>query len=160
MGLFLCPKRRWYVWATGRLAIWSSFGMSSATNSATFGGRRRRMPRKPRRPCSYPGCPKLTDGRFCEEHTKAEAKRYETYDRDPATRRRYGRVWKRIRDSYVQQHPVCELCQRDGKVVPTEEVHHKVPLAEGGTHARNNLIALCKPCHAKLHAERGDRWHR
>jgi 5-methylcytosine-specific restriction protein A len=21
------------------------------------------------------------------------------------------------------------------------------------------LIALCKPCHARIHAERGDRWH-
>ena len=25
------------------------------------------MPRKPKRPCSHPGCPNLTDGRFCEE---------------------------------------------------------------------------------------------
>ena len=41
------------------------------------------VPTKPKRPCSYPGCPKLTDGRFCEEHAKAEAKRYEKYDRDP-----------------------------------------------------------------------------
>lgn len=46
------------------------------------------MPKKPKRPCSYPGCPKLTDGRFCEEHAKLEAKRYEKYDRDPETRRR------------------------------------------------------------------------
>ena len=112
-----------------------------------------------KRPCSFPGCPRLTNGRFCEEHAKAEAKRYEQYDRDPETRRRYGRVWKRIRDAYVQQHPVCELCQRDGRLVTTEEVHHKVPLAEGGTHDRNNLISLCKACHAKIHAERGDRWH-
>lgn len=117
------------------------------------------VPSKPKRPCSHPGCPRLTHGRFCEEHAKAEAKRYEQYDRDPETRRRYGRVWKRIRDAYVQQHPVCELCQQDGRLVPTEEVHHKTPLAEGGTHARENLIALCKPCHAKIHAERGDRWH-
>ena len=113
------------------------------------------MPKKPKRPCSYPGCPKLTDGRFCEEHAKAEAKRYEKYDRDPAVRRRYGRAWKRIRDSYVQQHPLCEMCQKDGRLVATEEVHHKVPLSEGGTHARDNLIALCKSCHAKIHAERG-----
>ena len=116
------------------------------------------MPTKPKRPCSYPGCPKLTNGRFCEEHAKAEAKRYEKYDRDPAVGRRYGRAWKRIRDSYVQQHPVCELCQQDGRLTPTEEVHHKVPLSEGGTHARTNLIALCKSCHARIHAERGDRW--
>ena len=59
------------------------------------------MPRKPKRPCSYPGCPNLTDGRFCEEHAKEEARRYEHYDRDPATKRRYGRAWKRIRDSYA-----------------------------------------------------------
>lgn len=117
------------------------------------------MPKKPKRPCSYPGCPKLTDGRFCEEHAKAEAKRYEKYDRDPAVRRRYGRAWKRIRDSYVQQYPLCEVCQKDGRLVATEEVHHKVPLSEGGTHARDNLIALCKSCHARIHAERGDRWH-
>ena len=97
------------------------------------------VPTKPKRPCSYPGCPKLTDGRFCEEHAKAEAKRYEKYDRDPAVRRRYGRAWKRIRDRYIQEHPLCELCQRDGRLTPAEEVHHKVPLSEGGTHARDNL---------------------
>ena len=116
------------------------------------------MPRKPKRPCSSPGCPKLTDGRFCEEHAKAEAKRYEKYDRDPAVRRRYGRAWKRIRDRYVQEHPLCELCQAEGRLVPTQEVHHKLPLSEGGTHARENLIALCQSCHSKIHAERGDRW--
>ena len=99
------------------------------------------LPTKPKRPCSYPGCPKLTDGRFCEEHAKAEAKRYEKYDRDPAVRRRYGRAWKRIRDRYIQEHPLCELCQRDGRLTPAEEVHHKVPLSEGGTHARDNLVA-------------------
>ena len=117
------------------------------------------VPSKPKRPCSHPGCPRLTNGRFCEEHAKAEAKRYEKYDRDPDTRRRYGRAWKRIRDSYVSQHPLCELCLKEGKLVDTEEVHHKKPLGEGGTHARDNLIALCKTCHARLHAARGDRWH-
>lgn len=50
------------------------------------------MPTKPKRPCSYPGCPRLTSGRFCEEHAKLEARRYEKYDRDPATRKRYGRA--------------------------------------------------------------------
>ena len=118
------------------------------------------MPRKPKRPCSFPGCPKLTDGRFCEEHAKQEAKRYEKYDRDPAVRRRYGRAWKRIRDSYVETHPLCERCLELGVLVPTEEVHHVIPLAEGGTHSRTNLISLCKSCHAKIHAERGDRWNR
>ena len=68
------------------------------------------MPRKPKKPCSYPGCPELTEGRYCEKHQKQENARYEKYDRDPAVRRRYGRAWKRIRDSYVKTHPFCEQC--------------------------------------------------
>ena len=117
------------------------------------------MPRKPKRPCSYPGCPNLTDGRYCPVHEKQENARYEKYDRSPETKRRYGRAWKRIRDRYVPQHPLCEVCLERGFYVPTEEVHHKLPLAEGGTHEASNLIALCKSCHARIHAERGDRWH-
>ena len=117
------------------------------------------MPRKPLHGCAVYGCPNLTEGRYCEEHAKAENKRYEKYDRDPTTKRRYGRAWKRIRDKYVSEHPFCELCYEKGVLVNTEEVHHKVPLADGGTHEKSNLIALCKSCHAKIHAERGDRWH-
>ena len=81
------------------------------------------MPRKPKRPCSHPGCPRLMDGRFCEEHQKQENKRYEKYDRDPAVRRRYGRAWKRIRDRHITQHPLCEMCKKKGRITPAEEVH-------------------------------------
>lgn len=83
-------------------------------------------------------------------------KSYEKYGRDKAVRRRYGRAWKRIRDSYVKEHPFCEQCFEKGIIVPVDEVHHKKPLSEGGTHDRSNLISLCKSCHAKIHAERGD----
>ena len=114
------------------------------------------MPRKPKRSCSYPGCPRPTEGRFCEEHQRIENRRYEKYDRDPAVRRRYGRGWKRIRDRYVSQHPLCEQCLEHGILRPVEEVHHKIPLVEGGTHEENNLISLCKECHARIHAKRGD----
>ena len=117
------------------------------------------MPMRPKKPCSYPRCPNLTNGRFCEEHQREENKRYEKYDRNPAVHRRYGRAWKRIRDKYVSLHPFCEICYEKGILVETEEVHHKKPLSEGGTHDRDNLIALCKSCHARIHAERGDRWH-
>ena len=118
-----------------------------------------KMPRKPKHPCHHPGCPNLTENRFCEEHTKQHNRDYELYGRNPDTRRRYGRAWHRIRTKYVQEHPFCEICYKEGKLVPTEQVHHIKPLAEGGTHDRDNLIALCKSCHARIHAERGDRWH-
>jgi len=156
---FFYAQRRCSPWDTARFLIRSRCGTSSATSSNTDEERRTNVPSKPKRPCSYPGCPELTHGRFCEAHAKKEAQRYEKYNRDPAVHRRYGRAWKRIRDRYAQAHPLCELCQQDGKLTPTEEIHHKLPLSEGGTHATDNLLALCKSCHARLHAERGDRWH-
>jgi len=57
------------------------------------------------------------------------------------------------------EHPLCEKCLKEGRYVKTEEVHHKLPLSQGGTHEWSNLIALCRSCHAKIHAENGDRWH-
>ena len=88
------------------------------------------MPRKPKKPCGYPGCPNLTEGRYCKEHEKQMNQSYEKYGRDKAARRRYGRAWKRIRDSYVKEHPFCEICFEKGILVPVDEVHHKLPLSE------------------------------
>lgn len=116
------------------------------------------MPRKPKRPCSHPGCPKLTDGRFCEEHQRQENKRYEKYDRNPAVRCRYGRAWKRIRDRHIAEHPLCEICKKQGRITPAEEVHHIKPLSQGGTHDDGNLMSLCKECHSEITAREGGRW--
>lgn len=117
------------------------------------------MPRRPKRPCSYPGCPKLTEGRYCEEHAKTVNRNYNRYERDPETPKRYGRSWKRIRDAYVAAHPLCEECLKERRAVPVEQVHHIIPLREGGTSDFGNLISLCAECHARIHARRGDRWH-
>ena len=65
-----------------------------------------------------------------------------------------------IRDKYAGEHPICELCFERGIIVPTEEIHHKMPLSEGGTHDLSNLIALCKSSHSTIHAKRGDYWGR
>lgn len=118
------------------------------------------MPRKPKHPCAYPGCPALTDCRYCEAHTKQRNAEYEKYHRDPETHDRYGRAWKRIRDRYAHEHPLCEQCLSEGKAVAMAQVHHKLPLAEGGTHDRDNLISLCVACHNRIHLERDDRFHR
>ena len=118
------------------------------------------MPSKPKRPCSHPGCPRLTNDRFCEEHTKLEAKRYNRYQRDPASKKRYGSAWQKIRDLYIAAHPLCERCQKQGTLTPVEEVHHIVPLSKGGTHDESNLMSLCKPCHSEITAREGGRWGR
>ena len=118
------------------------------------------MPRKPKSPCGHPGCLALTENRFCPAHEKQEARRYEKYQRDPATRKRYGRAWKRIRDRYIAAHPLCEQCVKVGKMTPAEEVHHILPLSRGGTHAEENLMSLCTSCHSEITAREGGRWQR
>ena len=118
----------------------------------------RHMPRKPKRPCSHPGCPLLTESRFCVAHQKQEDKRYEKYQRDPASRKRYNSAWRRIRAAYIAVHPLCERCRRAGRLTPAQEVHHIVPLVSGGTNAVENLMSLCKSCHSSIGAREGKRW--
>ena len=119
------------------------------------------MPRKPKRPCAFPGCPNLSDNRYCAEHAPIaeqkrleEQRRYNRYERDPEIVKQYGRQWRKIRDAYIESHPLCEQCLRDGFAVPVEEVHHIRSLKDGGTHSFDNLMSLCQSCHAKLEPSR------
>ena len=111
------------------------------------------MPRKPKRPCSYPGCPELTGGSYCNKHQSKMDKQYNKYQRDPDSNKRYGRAWKRIRDRYVKAHPLCEECEKQGRLTPVEEVHHIKPLSKGGGNEASNLMSLCGSCHRKITAE-------
>ncbi len=118
------------------------------------------MPKKPKRPCSYPGCPRLTDSRFCEEHQKTIDRQYEKYQRNPAVKKRYGRSWKRVRDRYIAAHPLCEKCVSLGRVTPAKEVHHIQPLSRGGSNDEENLMSLCTSCHSEITAKEGGRWRK
>ncbi len=117
------------------------------------------MPRMPRRGCAYGGCSALAieGGQYCEEHKKIMDRQYNQYERSADTSRKYGRAWKRIRDAYVREHPFCERCYEEGRLTAVEEVHHILPISQGGTHDRKNLMSLCQSCHNKIHLEIGDR---
>ena len=115
------------------------------------------MPRKPMRPCAYPGCPNLCEGQYCDEHAKVARHKYDKYERSPDVHIKYGRAWSRIRNRYAAEHPLCEMCLKEGRVTPVQEVHHILPVSQGGTHDHSNLMSLCKSCHTKIHHELGDR---
>lgn len=115
------------------------------------------MPTKPMKPCSYPGCPKLTYKTYCPYHKSLMNKNYNKYCRTYDVNKRYGSLWQRIRNRYVMLHPLCELCLKEGILTPVEEVHHIVPLSKGGTNDFSNLMSLCKSHHQRLHIELGDR---
>jgi len=116
------------------------------------------MPYKPKKPCAFAGCPNLTNDRFCEQHKQSENRRYNKYQRDPQSSKRYGGRWKEISKAYRQAHPLCELCLLDNRLTAAVLVHHKCKLTAGGTNDYDNLQSLCRECHSRLHAEQGDRW--
>ena len=111
------------------------------------------MPMKPKRPCRYSGCPKLTDHKsgYCEDHRKMMERHYEKFTRGYDHHKRYDEQWRSIRNRYISRHPLCELCQSHGKYKAAQLVHHILPLADGGTHDESNLQSLCISCHEKIH---------
>lgn len=70
--------------------------------------------------------------------------------------RKYGAKWKRIRNSYIAQHPNCELCLSKMIATPATEVHHIVPLCRGGDSKPYNLMALCTECHRNIHKKENE----
>ena len=50
------------------------------------------------------------------------------------------------------------MCEKKGIIKAVEEVHHIVPLSNGGSHNDDNLMSLCKSCHSKTTATEGGRW--
>ena len=41
----------------------------------------------------------------------------------------------------------CEECGYKGYV----ELHHTIPVSEGGDHSRDNVVLLCDTCHRQAH---------
>ena len=100
----------------------------------------------------------MTDESYCPAHKRLVAARYNRYERTPEMKHRYNGAWPAIRRSYIKAHPLCEVCRREGRYTEAREVHHIIPLADGGTHGDSNLMALCKPCHSRITATEGGRW--
>jgi 5-methylcytosine-specific restriction endonuclease McrA len=73
------------------------------------------------------------------------------------TSRAFARDADVIIETRYRANGICEAClepapfarQRDGQ--PYLEVHHKVPLANGGKDTLENAVALCPNCHRREH---------
>lgn len=65
--------------------------------------------------------------------------------------------WRKLRDTYMHEHPLCEECLSKGKITPAVDVHHKDSPFKGGTVNYNklldynNLMSVCKECHSSIH---------
>lgn len=71
--------------------------------------------------------------------------------------------WQRLRHLKLQQHPLCEMCERQGITTLATEVHHITPVEyaindEGKRqlmYSLSNLMSVCHACHVKIHTEMG-----
>lgn len=65
-----------------------------------------------------------------------------------------GVLWRSVRDQdrmrkYRRINPICEVC----KTNKSQHTHHKIPSKDGGLEIDDNYLAVCIPCHQKLHPE-------
>ena len=67
-------------------------------------------------------------------------------------------TWRKLRDTFMKEHPICERCLAKGKITPATDVHHmKSPFRNGEVNYSlllddKNLMSLCRECHGQIHA--------
>lgn len=66
----------------------------------------------------------------------------------------YDRIWEKVRGAKLLDSPLCEVCKKEGRLTPAEEVHHIVPIRDGGdVYSSDNLMSICHSCHMKEHSK-------
>ena len=81
------------------------------------------------------------------------------YDgRGSARERGYDWQWKQVRGLYLRQHPLCEDCEEEGRIVLAEMVHHIVSVVNAPELRLvfSNLRSLCWVCHGKYEESPSD----
>ena len=70
-------------------------------------------------------------------------------------------AWRRLRDTFISLHPLCQFCLEQNKVEPATQCHHAVPFLRGNNEQERwelfldekNLIPLCSKCHTAVHVK-------
>ena len=107
------------------------------------------MAKKPKVPCRHPGCAELIPPGelYCEKH-KAQ---HSGEGRGGAAARGYGSNWNRARRVFLEAHPLCSECMKQGLYVKATDVDHIIP-HRGDPKLfwdQSNWQALCHSCHSK-----------
>ena len=104
------------------------------------------MPKAPKRPCRYPGCPNLCDkGVYCINHMEFSSDRR----RGGAEARGYDSRWRKARTDFLHRNPLCVKCMAQGRITPATVVDHIIP-HRGDRKLfwdEQNWQPLCKSCH-------------
>ena len=107
------------------------------------------------KPCKVCRKPTTNANSYCDEHQSSYKPPKKAYDdrRGSPSKRGYDATWRTFRDWFLMNHPLCDICEKEHRITPAEEVHHIVPLIEGGARLDpDNCQALCHSCHSKITA--------
>lgn len=111
------------------------------------------MPYKPGHSCACYGCPGIAKpgNQYCDKHASMEPPKER---RDPdrsAAKRGYGKAWQKARKGYLERHPLCVECLKEGRYVKATDVDHIIPHRGDKTlfWDVSNWQALCHSCHSK-----------
>ena len=113
--------------------------------------------------CAYPGCQSSIPygDKFCEVHREKGEARDKNAQRDrqravdarrgSAASRGYSYKWRIVAKRFLQKHPYCIECYRQGRIRPATDVDHIKP--HKGNHFlmwnEENLQPLCHECHSR-----------
>lgn len=89
---------------------------------------------------------------FKSHKTPARKKARRWDSRKPAHERGYDWDWHKLRNAYISENPLCEHCDKRGKVVEADEVDHIIPfhgLSDPLRLDATNLQSLCRACHKR-----------
>lgn len=90
---------------------------------------------------------------------KSNVKKIDSNPRKERTKLYNTARWRRLRELKLQMNPLCERCEEEGRITMSEDVHHKISFMTVEDPIRrqflaydfDNLQALCKQCHQKIH---------
>lgn len=72
-------------------------------------------------------------------------------------------AWRKLRQGYLMERPLCECCLESGITTPATDVHHlESPFEDGLSEPErlyrlldpDNLKSLCQQCHGLLHKKK------
>ena len=102
------------------------------------------MANKTRKYCASFPCSNIAEpgSSYCKAHSPARAPK----ETDPF----YLSVrWRRFRDWYLGKHPLCEQCEKEGRLTPAAMVDHIREIKDGGAlTSEGNAMSLCWKHHA------------
>lgn len=73
--------------------------------------------------------------------------------------------WRQLSQWYKTHHPLCQRCEENGLVTPSEHIHHILSPFDYGLSQterisrlldEDNLMSLCAQCHAAEHMKKNN----